>query len=81
MCSPKTYDQAKRIADSVLFGLDMTWDSLPDYNSLHDYVDDDMDVDLLCDMVKEACYDRLIESGLDDTSSRFWVYGLEVNNV
>lgn len=80
MAKPSTYDRAKRIADGILFGIDMGWDELPDSNSLHDYVDDNMSEEQLISAVKDACFDRLIEAWdaeLGITTAQFYVYGKE----
>jgi hypothetical protein len=52
-----TFEEKKKIADQYLIRkCGLTWDDLPDVNSLHDDVEDENDIYNLCD-------DRLIESG------------------
>ena len=46
------------------FGL--SWDDLPDINSLWDCVDDSDSIDELIENVKQACKDRIAEEGGDD---------------
>ena len=73
----EVYNKVKAECDRLLGGVGMSWDCLPDTNSIWDWIDGDMDDDTIKDVAKDCCWDRLYDGGMDRDDATVFIYGKE----
>ena len=74
------YDKVKAECDRILGGIGMSWDCLPDTNSIWDWIDGDMGDDTIREVAKDCCWDRLYDGGMDRDLATETIYGKESLN-
>ena len=81
MSEQQVYDKIKAECDKILGAIGMSWDCLPDTNSIWDWVeevDGDMtDAATLKSIAKDCCWDRLYDGGMDRDLATDTIYGEE----
>ena len=71
------YNKVKAECDRILGGIGMCWDTLPDTNSIWDWVHEDMDDSDIKNVAKDCCWDRLYDGGMERDLATEVIYGKE----
>jgi len=71
------YNKVKTECDRILGDIGMSWDCLPDTNSIWDWIDGDMDKETIESVAKDCCWDRLYDGGMDRDLATETIYGKE----
>jgi hypothetical protein len=71
----EVYDKVKAEANNILSRLGFDWDTLPDTNSIWDWVEPDMTDKQIKSTAKDCCWDRLYDSGMDRDLTTEIIYG------
>ena len=74
------YNRVKVECDKILGSLGMSWDCLPDTNSIWDWIDEGMSEDMIKSVAKDCCWDRLYDGGMDRNDATIFIYGKEALN-
>ena len=74
-----TYKRIKAECDRILGSIGMSWDCLPDTNSIWDYFDEGMSEDTIRSVAKDCCWDRLYDDGcgMNRDDATVFIYGKE----
>ena len=75
MTEQEAYNKVKKEADNILSAAGLSWDDLPDTNSIWDCIDEDMSDKHIEDIAKDCCWDRLYDGGMDRDMATEMIYG------
>ena len=71
------YNKTKGECNRILRQIGVSWDDLPDTNSIWDWIDEDMSDSDIQDVAKDCCWDRLYDGGMDRDLATELIYGKE----
>ena len=74
------YNRVKAECDRILGSLGMSWDCLPDTNSIWDWVSESMTQESIKEVAKECGWDRLYDGGMDRDLATETIYGKDALN-
>ena len=73
----EVYTKVMEECNRILGRAGVSWDCLPDTNSVWDCIDEDMDDDTIKDVAKDCCWDRLYDGGMERDDATVFIYGKE----
>ena len=71
------YNKTKGECNRILRQIGVSWDDLPDTNSIWDWIDEDMSDDMIKSVAKDCCWDRLVDGDMDRDTATEVIYGKE----
>jgi len=60
----EVYKKVKDECNKILGRIGLSWDDLPDTNSIHDWICEDMTDKEIKNIAKDCCWDRLYDAGM-----------------
>lgn len=75
MTEQEAYKKVKAKCNEILSTIGISWDTLPDTNSIWDWISEDMTEKDIENTAKDCCWDRLYDGGLDRDLASDIIYG------
>ena len=74
----ENYERVLEASNNILMSIGLDWDTLPDTNSIWDWITDEpMTKKAVFQTAQDCCWDRLVDGGLDREAATEVCYGRE----